>query len=182
MAHPLVNSQSCHARVVNWVIRENIRPVELAQYGKILYWASSTGCIFSRIAQLRTLVWQLLIFTRKYTLYSIVRWLRMPYMLRRHEKWIEKLPVGTKLSHAFNCSSLMLTLRPRAWASSGGQSGGGASGGGSGSCGRGHCEGSLRSWGGNLSYIITTNQYWKGTYPLTEVNRSDHAYFTHFCL
>ena len=87
-AHPLVNSQSCYARVFKWAIRENIRQVELAQYGKIPYWASSTGSIFSCTSQLRNLVWQLLRFTRKYTLsrriyhsiafrYSIVRWLRM---------------------------------------------------------------------------------------------------------
>ena len=67
-AHPLVNSESCHNRVANWTIRDNIRPVELTQYGKIPYWASSTGRIFSRIAQLRTLALQLLRFTRKYTL------------------------------------------------------------------------------------------------------------------
>ena len=30
VAHPLVNFESCHARVLNWAIRENIRPVELA--------------------------------------------------------------------------------------------------------------------------------------------------------
>ena len=28
----LVNLKSCHARVLKWAIRENIRPVELAQY------------------------------------------------------------------------------------------------------------------------------------------------------
>ena len=77
VAHPLVNSESCYATVLNWVIWENIRPVELAQYGKIRYWASSNGHIISRIAQLRTLAWQLLRFTRKYSLswriyYSIV--------------------------------------------------------------------------------------------------------------
>ena len=64
----LVNLKSCHARVLNWAIRENIHPVELAQYGIFPYWASSTGRIFSRIAQLRTLALQLLRFTRKYTL------------------------------------------------------------------------------------------------------------------
>ena len=37
-AHPLVNYQSCHARVLNWAIRENISPVELVQYGYIPYW------------------------------------------------------------------------------------------------------------------------------------------------
>ena len=55
----LVNFKSCHARVLNWAIRENVRPVELAQYGIFLYWASSTGRILSRIAKLRTLLWQL---------------------------------------------------------------------------------------------------------------------------
>ena len=55
----LVNLKSCHARVLNWAILENIRPVELAQYGISPYWASSTGRILSRIAQLRTLLWQL---------------------------------------------------------------------------------------------------------------------------
>ena len=64
----LVNLKSCHTRVLNWAIRENIRPVELAQYGISPNWASSTGRILSRIAQLRTLAWQLLRFTRKYTL------------------------------------------------------------------------------------------------------------------
>ena len=55
----LVNLKSCHARVLNWAIRENIRPVELAQYSIFPYWASFTGRILSRIAQLRTLLWQL---------------------------------------------------------------------------------------------------------------------------
>ena len=43
----LVNLKSCHTRVLNWAIRENIRPVELAQYGISPYWASSTGRILS---------------------------------------------------------------------------------------------------------------------------------------
>ena len=45
-------------------IRENIRPVELAKYGIFLYWASSTGRIFFRSAQLRTLACQLWEFTK----------------------------------------------------------------------------------------------------------------------
>ena len=49
-------------------MQDNIQPGELAQYGKLLYWASSTGRIFSRIDQFRTLAWQLLRFTRKYTM------------------------------------------------------------------------------------------------------------------
>ena len=95
-AHPLVNSESCHARILNWAIRENIQPEELAQYGEILYWARSTGHMFSRIAQWRTLAWQLLRLTRKYTLsnriyysialkYSIVRWLRMWNYICSHQ-------------------------------------------------------------------------------------------------
>ena len=59
-----VSHRSCHARVLNWVIQENICQVELAQYGIFLYWASSTGHIFSRISQLRTLAWQLSEFTK----------------------------------------------------------------------------------------------------------------------
>ena len=34
LAHPLVNSYSCHARVLNWAIRDNIRQVEQAQNEK----------------------------------------------------------------------------------------------------------------------------------------------------
>ena len=45
----LVNLTSCHARVLNGTIQENIRPVELAKYGIFPYWASSTGCILSII-------------------------------------------------------------------------------------------------------------------------------------
>ena len=60
----LVNLKSCHAKVLNWAIRESIRPVELAQYRIFPYWASSTGRIFSCIVQLRTLAWQLSEFTR----------------------------------------------------------------------------------------------------------------------
>ena len=52
--HFLVNLRTCHARVLNWAIQENICPVELAQYGIFPYWASSTGRILSRIAQLGT--------------------------------------------------------------------------------------------------------------------------------
>ena len=93
VAHSQVNSQSWHARVLNWATREN--KLELTQYGKILYWASSTARIFSRIAQLRTLAWQLWKFTRKYTLprrryfsivfffmYSFVRSLIMDHIER----------------------------------------------------------------------------------------------------
>ena len=52
-------------------------PIRAGPIRKIPYWASSIGHIFSRIAQLRTLAWQLLGFTRKYDLsrtiyYSIV--------------------------------------------------------------------------------------------------------------
>ena len=46
IAHTLVNFYSCQNRVLNRAIRENIGPVELAQYGKIPYWASFTGRIF----------------------------------------------------------------------------------------------------------------------------------------
>ena len=95
VVHPLVNSESCHAWVFYWAIWENIRQVELTQYGKMPYWASSTGRIFSRITQFRTLVWQLLRFTRQYTLswriyysvifrYSIIRWLWMLSKASRH--------------------------------------------------------------------------------------------------
>ena len=45
----LVNYWSCHARVLNWAILENICQVEPAQYVNFLYWASSTGRIFSRL-------------------------------------------------------------------------------------------------------------------------------------
>ena len=55
----LVNLKTCHARVLNWAIWENICPVELAQYRIFSYWASCTGRILSRIAQLGTLLWQL---------------------------------------------------------------------------------------------------------------------------
>ena len=51
----LVNLKSCHARVLNWAILENIRPVELAQYGIFLYLTGSTGHIFFHIAQFMTL-------------------------------------------------------------------------------------------------------------------------------
>ena len=36
VAHPLVNSENYHARVLNWAIPENIGPEELAKYEKIL--------------------------------------------------------------------------------------------------------------------------------------------------
>ena len=62
--HFLVNLKSCHARVLHWGIQENIRPVELAKYRIFPYWASSTGRIFSRIGQLRTLAFYLCKFTR----------------------------------------------------------------------------------------------------------------------
>ena len=81
VANPLVNSESCHAGVLNWAIWEYgntaILLVELAQYGKFLYWASFTGHIFSRIAQLSTLAWQLLRFTRKYTLTGRIYYSRL---------------------------------------------------------------------------------------------------------
>ena len=48
-----------HQSVLKWAKRENIHPEELNQYQFFQYLPSSTGCIFSRIAQLRTLVWQL---------------------------------------------------------------------------------------------------------------------------
>ena len=38
----LVNLKSSHARVLNWAIQENIRPVELAPYRIFPNWASST--------------------------------------------------------------------------------------------------------------------------------------------
>ena len=60
----LVNLKNSHTRVLNWAICENIHPVELAQYWIFPYWASSTGRIFSRIAQLRTLALQLSWFNR----------------------------------------------------------------------------------------------------------------------
>ena len=47
LAYPLMNSESWHAMFLNWAIRENIRPVELAQYKKIPYWAALLGTYFS---------------------------------------------------------------------------------------------------------------------------------------
>ena len=78
VVHPL-RAEGCYTRVLSWARREKKRPVELAKYGKIPYLASFTGHIFSSIAQLRPLVWQLLRFTKKYTFsrriyYSIAKW------------------------------------------------------------------------------------------------------------
>ena len=57
------NLKSCHPRVLNWAIQEHTHPVEQAQYRIFPYWASSTGHVFLRNAQLMTLAFQLWKFT-----------------------------------------------------------------------------------------------------------------------
>ena len=57
-ASMLVDFKCCNTRVLNRAIRENILLVDSGQYWKNQYWACSTGRIFSRIDQLRILLWQ----------------------------------------------------------------------------------------------------------------------------